>query len=140
MLVKTKENLGRLPEQSTADTGYFSTAAVSDPALAGTVLYVPPRRETGKASATGAPPGKAATPAQGMRARLATTEGKVAYARRKAIVEPVFGQIKEKRGFRRFSFRGLDKVTGEWLIICLTHNLLKLFRSGSWQRSALAAA
>ncbi len=47
---------------------------------------------------------------------------------RKAIVEPVFGQIKEGRGFRRFSFRGLAQVAAEWTFICLTHNLLKLFR------------
>ena len=49
---------------------------------------------------------------------------------RKAVVEPVFGQIKECRGFRRFLFRGLKKVEAEWQIICLTHNLLKLFRAG----------
>ncbi|WP_125487047.1 transposase [Edaphobacter aggregans] len=44
------------------------------------------------------------------------------------IVEPVFGQIKERRGFRRFSFRGRVNVQAEWKLICLTHNLLKLFR------------
>ena len=49
---------------------------------------------------------------------------------KKAIVEPVFGQIKEARRSRRFSFRGLEKVTAEWDLICLTHNLLKLFRAG----------
>jgi hypothetical protein len=47
---------------------------------------------------------------------------------RKAIVEPVFGQIKEVPGFRRFSLRGLVKVAAEWDFVCLTHNLLKLFR------------
>ena len=51
------------------------------------------------------------------------------YARRKAIVEPVFGQIKEARGFRRFSFRGRCPVEAEWQLVCLTHNLLKLFRA-----------
>ncbi len=56
-----------------------------------------------------------------------------------AYVEPVFGQIKEGRGFRRFSFRGLVKVTAEWVIICLTHNLLKLFRSGAWRPALMAA-
>ena len=71
-----------------------------------------------------------ATPlAAAMRATLQTAEGHAHYARRKAIVEPVFGQIKEARGFRRFSFRGLLKVTAEWALICLTHNLLKLFRA-----------
>ena len=143
MLTKTKENLGRLPEQGTADTGYFSAAAVSDPALTGMALYVPPKRPSAKGAgfgtaATELPPGEA-TAAQRMRGRLATPEGKAIYARRKAIVEPVFGQIKEERGFRRFSFRGLVKVTAEWMVICLTHNLLKLFRSG-WQRTALAVA
>ncbi len=48
----------------------------------------------------------------------------------KAIVEPVFGQTKEWRGFRRFLLRGLQKARAEWKLICLTHNLLKLFRSG----------
>jgi len=50
------------------------------------------------------------------------------YKMRKAIVEPVFGQIKEQRGFRRFSLRGLDKVRAEWKLVCATSNLLKLFR------------
>ena len=47
---------------------------------------------------------------------------------RKSIVEPVFGQIKGARGFRRFSLRGLEKVRGEWRLVCLTHNLLKIWR------------
>jgi hypothetical protein len=55
---------------------------------------------------------------------------------RKAVVEPVFGQIKERRGFRRFLFRGLKKVEAEWQIICLTHNLLKLFRAGVCPQAA----
>ena len=56
--------------------------------------------------------------------------GKAVYKMRKQIVEPVFGYIKEGRGFRRFSFRGLGNVRSEWRLICATHNLLKLFRSG----------
>jgi len=44
------------------------------------------------------------------------------------IVEPVFGQIKEARGFRRFLLRGLTKIRGEWCLVCLTHNLLKVWR------------
>ena len=59
-----------------------------------------------------------------------TAAGHAIYALRKAIVEPVFGQIKAARGFRRFSFRGFAKVQAEWQLICLTHNLLKLFRAG----------
>src|ERR1035437_4095088 len=65
-----------------------------------------------------------------MKQKLASEAGRDVYRMRKAIVEPVFGQIKEWRGFRRFSLRGLDNVRGEWKLVCLTHNLLKLFRSG----------
>ena len=63
-----------------------------------------------------------------MRAKLKTAAGREVYKQRKLIVEPVFGQVKEARGFRRFSFRGLRKNQAEWVLICLTHNLLKLFR------------
>jgi hypothetical protein len=66
-----------------------------------------------------------------MKPKLQTEAGKDLYRMRKAIVEPVFGQIKEWRGFRRFSLRGLQKVRAEWKLICLTHNLLQLFRSGT---------
>ena len=61
-----------------------------------------------------------------MKAKLATDEGHAVYARRKVIVEPVFGQIKN-RGFRHFLLRGLDKVRGEFALIAISHNLLKLF-------------
>jgi len=63
-------------------------------------------------------------------ANVRTPEGQALYARRKVIVEPVFGQIKEVRGFRRFLLRGLKKIRGEWCLVCLTHNLLKLWRYG----------
>jgi Transposase DDE domain len=65
-----------------------------------------------------------------MKQKLKTEAGRELYRMRKAIVEPVFGQIKEWRGFRRFLLRGLHKVRAEWKLLCLTHNLLKLFRSG----------
>jgi Cu/Ag efflux pump CusA len=61
---------------------------------------------------------------------LQTATGRAVYARRKTTPEPVFGQIKQVRGFRRFWLRGIGKVQGEWALICLTHNLLKLFRAG----------
>ncbi len=65
-----------------------------------------------------------------MRRKLSTKAGKRAYAQRKAIVEPAFGQIKEASlEFRRFSFRGLNKVSGEWLLVCAAHNLLKIVRN-----------
>ena len=63
-----------------------------------------------------------------MSAKVRTPEGQALYTRRKVIVEPVFGQIKEVRGFRRFLLRGLDNIRGEWRLVCVTHNLLKIWR------------
>ena len=71
---------------------------------------------------------KWATRVDRMRRKLKTKAGKAVYAARKAIVEPVFGQIKQARGFRQFLLRGIDKVRGEWSLVCLTHNILKIYR------------
>ncbi len=76
------------------------------------------------------PPPEQTTAKEAMRHKLGTEAGRSIYKMRKAIVEPVFGQIKERRGFRRFSLRGLDKVGCEWKLVCLTANLRKLFGSG----------
>ena len=65
-----------------------------------------------------------------MRRKLRTRRGRLRYTLRMETVEPVFGQIKQGRGFRQFLLRGLDKVNGEWSLICTGHNLLKLFRNG----------
>ncbi len=65
-----------------------------------------------------------------MRRKLQTRWGRQRYALRMQTVEPVFGQIKQGRGFRQFLLRGLEKVNGEWSLICTGHNLLKLFRFG----------
>ncbi len=67
-----------------------------------------------------------------MRRKLKTKAGKAAYAARKAIVEPVFGQIKQARGFRQFLLRGIHKVRAEWSLVCLTHNILKMYRACYW--------
>jgi hypothetical protein len=77
-----------------------------------------------------------ATAQERMAAKVQTPEGQALYARRKVIVEPVFGQIKAARGFRRFLLRGLAQIRGEWRLVCLTHNLLKLWRYGSAQSAA----
>jgi hypothetical protein len=74
-------------------------------------------------------PRKDTTLKEAMARKLTTKTGAAVYARRKVIVEPVFGQIKDARGFRRFLLRGLDKVRGEWSLVTLTHNLLKLHRA-----------
>jgi transposase len=71
---------------------------------------------------------KWATRVERMRRKLQTKAGKRIYAARKAIVEPVFGQIKQVRGFRQFLLRGLNKVQTEWALVCLTHNILKMHR------------
>src|SRR5467141_4534638 len=63
-----------------------------------------------------------------MKRKLKTKVGAAIYARRKCIVEPVFGQIKQARGFRQFLLRGLEKVQGEWALICMTHNVLKFHK------------
>ena len=64
-----------------------------------------------------------------MRRKLQTKRGHAVYARRKEIVEPVFGQIKQGRGFRQFLLRGVNNVRSEWILICMTHNPLKLWRA-----------
>ena len=70
------------------------------------------------------------SPRDRMRRKLQTKRGRQRYALRMQTVEPVFGQIKQGRGFRQFLLRGLEKVSGEWSLICTGHNLLKLFRFG----------
>jgi hypothetical protein len=135
---------GYQPEKASADAGYFSAEAIQDERLAGIDLFVPPdRQKHGSPSLEAVEPGTGpcslepdATVIERMRYKLRTAAGKAVYKMRKALPEPVFGQIKEVRGFRRFSFRGLAAVTHEWDLICLTHNLLRLFRSGANWRPA----
>ena len=104
-------------------------AAVMADALAAIDLYVAPDRQKHGEDAS-APVLDDGTVIGAMRARLQTAGGRVVYALRKAIAEPAFGQIKDARHFRRFSFRSLLKVRAEWLPICPSYNLLKLFRVG----------
>jgi len=121
------ENVGKLAETTSADAGYFSAEAVEEPALAATNLLVPPNRQK---HGTEPDPGAAdpgVSAAQRMRHKLASAPAQALYKMRKAIVEPVFGQIKEVRGFRRFLLRGLAAARAEFRLIALTHNLLKLF-------------
>ena len=70
---------------------------------------------------------KGATRVDRMRRKLQTKVGKAVYAARKCVVEPVFGQIKQARGFRQFVLRGIRKGKGEWALVCLTHNILRLY-------------
>src|SRR5437016_2187315 len=77
-------------------------------------------------SAKRGPLTKGATKVDRMKRKLQTKVGKAVYAPRKCVVEPVFGQIKQARGFRQFLLRGKGKVKGEWALVCLTHNILRL--------------
>jgi transposase len=135
MLNAIKKNLGNnKPKHLSADAGYFSEANCKTLAKAKIDAYVATKKKRhGKYQPVQAPRGripKNATIKERMERKLATQKGQIVYGKRKQIVEPVFGQIKEVRGFRRFSLRGLANVAAEWDLICLTHNILKLFRSG----------
>jgi len=139
MLEQVEQNMGARPQAASADSGYWDPKQVGDRRLQGIDLYVAMAKEehgSGGDASSGGPPGgpPAATVEAGLReqmkAKLQTEAGRNLYRMRKAIVEPVFGQIKEWRGFRRFSMRRLTKVRAEWRLVCATHNLLKLFHSG----------
>jgi transposase len=132
MLAQIAMNLKQKPDKASADAGYFSEANVNDEAVTGIDLYIATGRDKhGDPTETiigDAPAG--ATPREQMRRKLSNDAGRAVYKMRKAIVEPVFGQIKERRGFRRFSLRGKQNVGSEWRLVCAVSNLLKLFRSG----------
>ena len=119
-----------------ADTGYFSeenmNALDSNERIDDVFIATGRQKHNDKVpdSTKGRPPGNL-TAKQKMARRNRTKKGRAEYARRKVIIEPVFGQIKEGLGFRNFLLRGLAKMKGEWKLVCLTHNLLKLFRSGA---------
>jgi transposase len=135
MLEKVERNMGSKPAAASADTGYFSADQVTDERVQGIELYVAIGKQKhgdseGGGMALEANPEPEDSERERMKRKLQTEQGKAIYKMRKAIVEPVFGQIKEWRRFRRFSLRSLKKAGAEWKLICLTHNLLKLFRSG----------
>lgn len=134
MTRKIAKNMGRLPDNLSADAGFFAEDAIKDPLLAGVNVLVPPdKTKHGAAPLEDGgkpPPPPNASAADRMRHKLRMPHGNDLYRMRKAIVEPVFGQIKSVRGFRSFSLRGVKNVEAEWNLVCLTHNLLKLFRSG----------
>ena len=121
-----------VPEHLLADAGYWSAANAGFCAEVGIDAYISVerlRRAHERTYAVGPPP-EDASPKECMRHKVATRAGAEMYGRRKVLPEPVFGQIKEERGFRRFSVRGLEKVRGEWSLVCLVHNLVKLWRAG----------
>lgn len=136
MLERVEQNLGAKPEAVSADAGYCSEAQLTDKRIEGIELYVATGKQKHGLPEPGdvIPPGELAVASDSaverMKQKLRTEPGRAVYKMRKAIVEPVFGQIKAARGIRAFLLRGLVKVSAEWKLICAAHNLLKMFRSG----------
>jgi hypothetical protein len=139
MLERVEQNMGAKPQAATADTGYFSESQLADERVNGIELYVAIGKQKHgegqpsdviEAGDPSRPLVEADCAKEKMQQRLKTEAGQALYKMRKAIVEPVFGQIKAARGIRYFQLRGFVKAGAEWKLICATHNLLKLFRSG----------
>lgn len=161
-------NLGRKPAEASADSGYCSEANLAGLEERKIDAYVATGRakdaaagaaqEAAKdeaapavadaATARGpAQEAKAPTRVEAMRAKIKSGGHDSPYRLRKQVVEPVFGQIKQARGFRQFLLRGIEKVRGEWAMVCTAHNLLKLAQGRSLsaatpmpQKAGLAAA
>ncbi len=132
MLDQVRENTGTMPDAALGDAGYWKAENVTYAEEQNVDLYFSPRRQkrgTDPPTDDHCDDATDQNPKQQMITKLQTDEGRALYARRKSTVEPVFGQIKEARGFRRFHLRGLAKVIGEWSLVSVTHNLLKLYRS-----------
>ena len=137
-IAPTLDKLGQLPEALgnvdtlLADSGYFSEANVDACADAKVAPLIAAGRERHHRSwrerfGEAPPPPADPTPVQAMIHRLATPEGRQAYALRKQTPEPVFGIIKSVMGFRQFSLRGLDKVKGEWSLVTMAWNIKRMF-------------
>lgn len=127
----TQQDLGFLPREIVADAGYFREEAIRAVEDQGVDVYCPPERGQ-KAERAACPRGRPPedeTFTQRMRRKVRSEGGRAHYGRRKCIVEPVFGQVKQGRGLRQFLTRGLEKVRGEWQLWALTHNLGKLYRA-----------
>jgi transposase len=126
-----REQAGQKPQEVVADSGYCSEANLKFLEKKNIEGFIATDKESYRGRDQSGPRGplpKGATRVDRMRRKLQTKVGAAIYSRRKTVPEPVFGQIKHARGFRQFLLRGLEKVQGEWAIVCLTHNILKLHR------------
>ena len=120
-----EDNLGRKPKEASADTGYLSEANLAALDDRGIGAYI----AVGRAKHPGDAKRETTQPlTKAMRDKLKRAGHRSRYRLRKQIVEPVFGQIKQARGFRQFLLRGINKVSAEWALICTAHNLTKLAR------------
>jgi transposase len=132
MMKQVKANTGKLPKEMSADTGYFSSEAVEQLTADHINVYIPPDKTNHSNKDSAAPRGripKDLSTSDRMRRKLRTKRGRERYGLRKELSEPVFGQIKQARGFRQFLMRGKKKAKGEWRFICTGHNILKLFNA-----------
>ena len=126
-----QEQSGQKPEEVLADSGYCSEENLKYLAkrrMEGFVATEKQKHGERNEPCKRGPLPQGASRVERMKRRLKTKVGAAVYARRKCIVEPVFGQIKQARGFRQFLLRGLEKVRGEWALVCMTHNLLKFHK------------
>jgi transposase len=131
MITTIEQQSGDTPTQLLADAGYCSDANLTAIADRPIDAYISTRKQSHSERPGPCPRGplpKTATIIDRMSRKLHTQAGAAVYAARKAIVEPVIGQIKQARGFRQFLLRGFEKVQGEWSLVCTTHNILKLYR------------
>lgn len=136
MMGVVEQQSGQRPEEVLADSGYCSEKNLEqldseenpERRIIGYVAGDRQKHGEHREPCPRGPLPNGATRVDRMKRKLKTKAGKAMYAARKAIVEPVFGQIKQARGFRQFLLRGIDKVRGEWSLVCLTHNILKIYR------------
>ena len=113
------------------DSGYYSEANTTGLEARGIDPYIATERLKHNEEIPPVPRGRIPedlTAKQRMARKLRTKKGKMTYAKRKGIIEPIFGQLKQVLGFRQFSLRGLASMRGEWRLMCTVHNLLKLWR------------
>ena len=130
MVAAIETQAGQTPVQLLADSGYCSDENLKMLEDKPIDVYIATGRQKhgeGAALCKRGPLPQGATRVDRMRRKLQTKAGAAVYAARKGIVEPVFGQIKQARGFRQFLLRGIKKVRAEWALVCLTHNILKMY-------------
>jgi transposase len=130
MVETIEQQAGQKPDELLADSGYCSEKNLEYLESQGIDAYVATERQKHgeqKACKRGPLP-TGSTQVDRMRRKVQTKTGAAIYAARKSIVEPVFGQIKQARGFRQFLLRGIEKVRAEWAMVCMTHNILKIYR------------
>jgi transposase len=131
MIEKIEEQSGQKPREVLTDSGYCSEENLrylGKRKISGWVATEKRKHGEPRRTCPRGPLPREAGEVERMKRKLQTQVGTAVYATRKFVVEPVFGQIKQARGFRQFLLRGLEKVRGEWALICLTHNLLKFHK------------